>query len=170
MCGEGPRDVGKRDYQTQHWIDGPAILIFKVALKRQCKHNCCVIGIERKELRRIPFQKRKGKGIKGHGIKAYQLALYARKRGIKFAICYVDCDIHDFNELYSEIRNGFEKVTKVRGIAMVPMKMIESWILADENAYPSYAGKYLKIPDYLPDLKKYGEIKQIPIATTPKMF
>ena len=135
MCGEGSQDVGKRDYQTKHWIDGPAVVFFEVALKHQCKNNCSVIGIERKELVSIPIQKRKRKGIEGYGIKAYRLSIYALKNGIQFAVCYVDYDKRDFNELYSEICKGFESVTSVKGTPMIPKKMIESWILADEHAY-----------------------------------
>jgi len=136
MCGEGSQDVGKRDYQTDHWIDGPAAALFKVALDHSHNRACNITGINKYELdKEISVQKGVLKIVKGHGIKAYRLARYALLKRITFAVCYVDCDRRDFDDLHREFQKGFESVTSVKGIPMIPKTMIECWLLADEHAY-----------------------------------
>jgi len=46
ICGEGPTDVGKENYTTHEWIDGPAI-----AFVRSVSHVVLdITGIEHKRL------------------------------------------------------------------------------------------------------------------------
>ena len=130
VCGEGSTDVGKRDYETSQWIDGPAIAYIKNASTKKLQ----IDGIQKNKLPRI----QKAKCKKGHSVKAERLCRYAILKSYKVAICYVDCDNNDFEAIYSDISCGFSFYSnQVIGIPMIPKAMIESWLLADEKAFSS---------------------------------
>ena len=88
--------------------------------------------------------------------------MIAKKRGLNKIICYVDADRipgkgtkesaarQSFQRVYKEIQNGFETFNekfsrqyqrKLVGIPMVPLRMIESWLLSDETAFTKCFGK-----------------------------
>jgi len=134
VCGEGPTDVGKKDYNTSVWIDGPAVAYIKNASTKKLQ----IDGIGKNELPKI----QKVKCKKGHSVKAERLGRYAILHSYKVAICYVDCDNNDFEIIYQDISFGFSFYShKVIGIPMIPKAMIESWLVADENAYLKVFGK-----------------------------
>ena len=134
VCGEGSTDVGKRDYETSQWIDGPAIAYIKNASTKKLQ----IDGIEKHKLPKI----QKVKSLKGHSVKAEKLCLYAILHHYMVAICYVDCDKNPFEKIYKDITEGFSDYkNKVIGIPMIPKAMIESWLVADENAFLKVFGK-----------------------------
>ncbi|HNX02145.1 MAG TPA: hypothetical protein PLE33_00925 [Candidatus Cloacimonas sp.] len=134
VCGEGSTDVGKRDYETSQWIDGPAIAYIKNASTKKLQ----IDGIEKHKLPKI----QKVKSLKGHSVKAEKLCLYAILHHYMVAICYVDCDKNPFEKIYKDITEGFSCYQDiVIGIPMIPKAMIESWLVADENAFLKVFGK-----------------------------
>ncbi len=142
VCGEGSTDVGKRDYETSQWIDGPAIAYIKNASTKKLQ----IDGIGKNDLPKI----QKVKSLKGHSVKARKLGIYAMLHSYKVAICYVDCDKNTFEDIYKDITEGFSDYqNKVIGIPMIPKAMIESWLVADENAFLRVFGKKPSKP-YLP--------------------
>lgn len=71
-------------------------------------------------------------------------------------VCYVDADRKHgsgksrlesqkrLQEVYNQISNGFQQFSQERSqnsIPMVPLKMIESWLLADDQAFTQCFGK-----------------------------
>lgn len=135
LCGEGPTDYGKKIFADGKWgwIDGPAqIYIKKVLPVEDIEIDC----LEKQAIKKLRLQRIPSK-VKGHGIKAFKLAIQAREQGIGIAVCYVDADNHDFDTIYQQIAQGFDEFgsDKVVGIPMIPKRMIESWLLADEGAF-----------------------------------
>ena len=163
VCGEGPTDVGKREYNTSHWIDGPAVAYIKNASTKELQ----IDGIEKNELPRM----QKVKCKKGHSVRAERLGRYAILHSYKVAICYVDCDNNAFENIYNEISEGFSYFQNaVIGIPMIPKAMIESWLLADENAYLKvFGGKPSKPPLPKEPESLWGK-KEDPISNYPKNF
>lgn len=144
VCGEGSTDVGTREYGSDAWINGPAIPYIHNA----SPIGLSIMGISSKELEcQVPVLRRNPP--KGFGVKAYRLSAYAKRNGYDVAICYVDCDKYKDIDLFpirhQEIDNGFTIAdTGVIGIPMIPKRMMESWLLADEKAYQTL---FDKIPD-----------------------
>ncbi|MCD8479270.1 MAG: DUF4276 family protein [Candidatus Cloacimonetes bacterium] len=125
--------MGKEDFVTHQWIEGPAIAFVKAASPVAISAK----GIEHRALiRKLKLQKTKSKG---HGVKAERLAKYASMRGYHAAICYIDCDSNidkDHKAKISILTQGFTNSgVSIRCIPMVPMAMIENWLLADAQAY-----------------------------------
>jgi hypothetical protein len=170
VCGEGPTDVGVREYGSGVWNNGPAISF----INNTSPIELLIDGISLTELEnKVPIlQRRKPKGF---GTKALRLSRYAKMNNIDVAICYVDCDkkqdIDLFAKRYQEINDGFKQaVTGVVGIAMIPKRMIESWLLSDENSYKSLFGKipeHPRLPNKPEELK--GD-KHDPDSDYPKHY
>lgn len=168
ICGEGPTDVGKENYTTHEWIDGPAI-----AFVRSASHVVLdITGIEHKRL--FDLQKLQRTKSRGHAIKAERLAKYAEKKKYQVAICYIDCDSRDdkeFNSKAQAVRDGFANSgVRIKCIPMIPKAMIENWLLADEGAH---AKVFQKAPSKPPLPSHPEEIwgkDNDPTSNHPKCF
>lgn len=139
ICGEGPSDVGKTDYESQKWIPGPAVAFVEKAFA----HDTTIIAISRQDLLHN-HKHRLGRirSKKGHAVKAERLAKLARRQNCNIAICYIDCDRNEFDSLYNDVVLGFDRSeTKIVGIPMLPKPMIEAWLMGDKNAYLQVLGK-----------------------------
>ena len=89
-------------------------------------------------------------------------------------MCYVDSDStesKDFNEKYNDIMNAYIELDREEdSIPIIPVTMIESWILADEEAYYLTFGKY---PEKVKLPKKPESIwgnKEEPKSDYPKRY
>jgi hypothetical protein len=154
LHGEGPTDCGKKDAFGK-WIDGPIqIMMRKInnALEIDCK--------AKNEIKNVRLQ-RSIKGIKGHGISAAKLAVLANTYSYDIVALYRDADNrtgydakkgHACKKLYSEIKkdiyNGFKQSSgKMKFIAVIPVKMIENWLLADSKGFEkAFKGKCPELP------------------------
>ena len=151
LCGEGPTDYGSRRYASDEWDEGPVQPIIRKSINVEIVFDYAT----RDDIKKKRIQRTGGKGLKGHGYKAYALCLIARSMNIDHIICCVDADRSTsssntavnarkrFREVYAEIRNGFELFSAERSessIPMIPLKMIESWLLADETAFATCFG------------------------------
>lgn len=160
LCGEGPTDYGNPEYGTNRWEEGPVQPI----IRKTASTLFIFEHVEKNEVKRLRIQ-RGPRG--GHGIKAYKLSVIAKKRKIDRVICYVDADKlsgkgnketaarESFLRVYTDIKNGFNDFNerfgsrngrKIQGIPMVPLRMIESWLLSDKNAFFKCFGKYPSNP------------------------
>jgi len=160
LCGEGPTDYGNPEYGTNRWEEGPVQPI----IRKTAGKPFIFEHVEKKELKRLRIQ-RGPQG--GHAVKAYKLSVIAKKRKIDRVICYVDADKlsgkgnkeavakESFRRVYSDIKNGFNDFNerfgsrngkKIHGIPMVPLRMIESWLLSDGNAFYKCFGTYPSSP------------------------
>ncbi|MEA1961980.1 MAG: DUF4276 family protein [Bacillota bacterium] len=180
LCGEGPTDYGQPIYGSTGWEEGPLQPIIRKSVHVEIEFDC----VTKQEVKEKRIQGRHK--VQGHGVKAYKLCRIAEDRGaVDHIICYVDADRdaasttsrRDFgkrvNELYSEIRDGFEKFSEERGRSSIPMialKMIESWLLSDETAF----ARCFNSPPTNPGLPQQPELiwgdKGDPTSNYPKNY
>lgn len=139
----------KPKYASDEWEEGPVQPIIRKSINVDIIFEYATReDVKEKRLQRA-------RGLKGHGRKAYALCLIARSMDIDHIICYVDADRSTsssksaadarkrFREVYEEIRSGFQQFSAERSatsIPMIPLKMIESWLLADETAFATCFG------------------------------
>lgn len=166
ICGEGPTDSGKRDYDNGIWIDGPAIAFFRKASGGESS----VEGIEHSELKKAQkIQKTKSKG---HGVKAERLAIYAARNNYDTARCYVDSDTTDekeYNRIYRSVKDGIQNSNApVQCIPMIPKSMIESWLLGDPEAYRTVFSSTPEDPPLPKKPEKVWGQKRDPESNYPK--
>lgn len=147
ICGEGPTDCG-RDNPEQ--ADGPIqIYMKKIAEDKD-------LSFEKYDRKHSGSQSNirhiQGRGkLKGHAVKCRLMTLDAISREFDVAAFYVDTDKPTagsntskracekrFQELKENIEEGFEAANSngnIKTIAIVPCKMIESWLMGDPAAF-----------------------------------
>lgn len=152
VTGEGHTDYGQRDYYTNQWLDGPIQGYMKKIADRVSQEPLEFHVLEKEDVRRVKVQQRNLKGLKGMGIPAKKFSILMKEKGLRKGVFYSDTDKESrtkntehtarkqFEERYQEIAEGLEGTD---AIPMVPLRMIESWILADENALGKVLDKEL---------------------------
>lgn len=145
VVGEGPTDCGR--YKDNQWVDGPVQIYLRRLLP-----SADVITIDKNHIRRDrksnSRQQRSIRGLKWHSIKAYYAAEIAKEQSCDCVAVYVDADKpednpkaeHSCRQRYQNIKqqiiDGLSAAHVEKQIAIVPLKMIESWMLGDPNAFP----------------------------------
>lgn len=153
LCGEGPTDYGNPKYGSNEWEEGPVQSIIRKSVNGDIEFAYA----SKEDVKGKRIQRRTGVKVIGHGAKSFKLCMIAEDRGdIDNIVCYVDADREHgsgkseleskkrLQEVYSQISNGFQQFSDARSqssIPMVPLKMIESWLLADEHAFAQCFGK-----------------------------
>lgn len=144
VTGEGPTDYGKADYGNPgKWIEGPIqVYLRRIAADNNAKLNLEVI--DRAEIQKIKLQRRQLNGISGKAIPARKFYIKCKENKIDHGVYYCDADraagesnsnIHQLekrhNEIYDEVKVGMYDDNNF--IPAIPCRMIENWMLADEN-------------------------------------
>lgn len=154
IYGEGPTDCGALDPLTGKLVEGPVeVYIRKILSDQEGVEFTLITDLSKEKLDRPKFQ-RIGNSLKGHRGKASILIRLAIADKCDCAAYYSDGDRAQgsdarrenvcqrrYNELKDEIISGFASVrieNAVHGVAIIPMKMIESWLMGDPTAF-SYA-------------------------------
>lgn len=181
LCGEGPTDYGRQKYGSTEWEEGPVQSI----IRRSVLADIEFTNATKNDVRKVRIQRTSAK-LKGHGVKAYQLCVIARQLGdIDNIVCYVDADRDQgssksardakkrVQDIYNEIQMGFEQFSAARSessFPMIPLKMIESWLLADEIGFTACFGK----PPTSPPLPRQPELiwgdENVPTSDHPKNY
>jgi hypothetical protein len=92
--------------------------------------------IKKSELKKVRLHQKKNVAITDHRKRIKSLAFIADKDGVNFIAYHSDAD-KKYSETYGEIKSEFDKLSNFHCVAIVPKEMIESWLLADDGAYPS---------------------------------
>ena len=155
IYGEGSTDCGVHEFVTRELLEGPIEVYIRKILGDQEKVVFTLITDLRKDKLDRPKLQRIGKSLKGHGLKASILMRLAIADKCDSAAYYSDGDRAQgsdarrenvcrkrYNELKNEIISGFASVciempmaNTVRRVAIIPMKMIESWLMGDPAAF-----------------------------------
>jgi hypothetical protein len=98
--------------------------------------NLEIQWVKRNELKEVRTHRKSGIVISGHYKKIKALAFIAAKNGSKHIAYHQDAD-GKYADVLRDIKAEFDKLSGFHCLAIVPKEMIESWLLADENAYPS---------------------------------
>ena len=155
LHGEGVTDCGISNGYGG-WDEGPVQILMKKinsTLEIECISKD---GIkERKKLQKSLS------GLKGHGRYSALLAHIAKERQYDVAALFRDADrkqgtdlrkMHTcckrYHEVKADIYEGFEKSRcNLEYLAIIPMKMIENWLLSDQNSFVSaFNGKAPNLP------------------------
>lgn len=156
VTGEGPADIGELDYNTNNLLEGPVlILIRRLLSEREIDFIYWDRKAEDAKNGRKGFrvQGRKEK-LSGYGKLAYHFKCRANDQSADAALFFSDADrdsgrdARKYNECkkrYSTLKNDIEKGfqaadTKAhsktcKGVAIIAVKMIESWLLSDREAF-----------------------------------
>ena len=163
---EGPVEMYIRKIATDCEIE------FQLFTRSQLKNDNSV-RLQRKSLL----------GLSGSEIQAVKLAAIAGKQGFDIAAFFCDCDNpgnghnteerairRSFERLYEEIQNALEKGIMdkdTKPLVIIPIKMIESWIMSDPDSFRIVFGRKGKadFPDY-PELD-WGDLRD-PKSNFPK--
>lgn len=187
VTGEGPTDYGRKIFNTKlgkyQWQWGPVKeLLEKCRIKLINEIEVEWVPVEKEDLKRVKLL-RTDKNLKGRAIPARKFRNYCCEKQIPFGIFYTDADRGEnsgkemkqaekhFIMVYSEVKDGLEmNKPEDEFIPMIPMKMIENWLLADEGIYNN---EYGKIPTN-PSLPKQPELiwgnKEDPKSDYPKNY
>ena len=159
IYGEGPTDYGWKN-KSGKWEEGPAVRLVRkcafvhdVDLDIEFGDKAVIDG-----KKRIKLGTRHLRGVRGKGIPALHFALYAMRNKCDKGIFYCDTDRviegkntkeddcrKHFLKIYDEVIFGFQAadVKDWKGIPMIALKMIECWLLSDEDAYKECFGQPL---------------------------
>ncbi|SPF35236.1 conserved hypothetical protein [Candidatus Desulfosporosinus infrequens] len=182
LCGEGPTDYGRQKYGSKEWEEGPVQSIIRKSVQVDIEFTCVI----KNGVRDVKIQRRTSEKLKGHAVKAYKLCVMANELGdIDNIVCYVDADRDQgssksardakkrVQDIYNEIQMGFAQFSATRSessFPMIPLKMIESWLLADEIAFTACFGK----PPTRPSLPRQPELiwgdENDPTSDHPKNY
>lgn len=158
ILGEGSTDVGQRDYQTGRFIEGPIPIMIRRILNEPVAMEL-LDKSDRKELKGKHFQ-RSIKGLRGQGLYSWWAKSKAVEQSFDAVVFYSDSDREGgsnaknkvdcykrFKEVKSNIEEGFHRVQNadILELAIVPVKMIESWLMADAEAFSSAFGGVRRI-------------------------
>ncbi len=140
LVGEGPTDCGWEDNGI--WEDGPV----QVYLRR-LMNEVEILTVHKSQIRDMRKKKRQRRIIgklKGHSVNAFFIAQAALDNECDCAAMYVDgdesskdfhtCQVR-YDSLKEEILAGLQIFTNIQALAIIPMKMIESWMLGDSEAF-----------------------------------
>lgn len=176
LYGEGPTDYGMEAYSTGKWLDGPVqSFMRKICPDIEIK---CVASLkdDRPKVQRKTLQ-----SLHGHAPEALFLSLKAKEMGKDIAALYIDGDRTPgcrptkeldckkrHRELKEQILEGFQSSRcTLSCLPIIPMKMIESWLMSDPQSFPkAFGGETpLEMPAH-PELE-WGE-KNSPSSNYPK--
>jgi len=113
--------------------------VIPILIKKILKtHDVDIKWIKRDELRKMKTHRKSNIKISGHYKWIKALATYSLLKGSKYIAYHQDADGR-FTEVYKAITSEFLSLRENSFfcLAIVPKEMIESWLLSDDNAYPS---------------------------------
>jgi hypothetical protein len=110
------------------------------------KFDLDIQRIERETLKKMKLH-RKNKISRPYKL-INTLAFFAQREGCKYIAYHQDADRHS-DERYNSIREVFKLIEQsgINCLAVVPKETIESWLLADEHAYPEIPKDLPKKPE-----------------------
>ena len=152
IYGEGSTDCGVHEFVTTELLEGPVEVYIRKILGDQEEVEFTLTDLTKEK--RPKFQ-RIGKNLGKHGRNAALLMRLAIADKCDCAAYYSDADRVQgsdarkktecqkrYNEIRCEIVSGFASVciempmaNAVRRVAIIPMKMIESWLMGDPAAF-----------------------------------
>lgn len=154
ILGEGATDVGVFD-GAGRWLKGCVLkLVEKVNTMKEINY----IPVEKKVLPKT-LPKKGQRKFDGHGKVVQKLIFYSQLKNLDYGliIYYGDIDKESgtkntrlqaakaSEQAYKQAYAAFEFFNK-KGIAIIPLRMLESWLLADEQAFYKSFGHKVRLP------------------------
>ena len=165
ITGEGPTDYGWKSFGSGNWQEGAATKLLRRCAEAKLREKgrggkLNLHFADRKDVEAFQLQRSLSHGLKGKSIPALRFYMLMKNRelkeGIKYSAGVYYCDADHaantppsqlFGKIYSQISTA-ATMTKSRSsgnqntplIPMVALHMIESWLLADANAFIKHYG------------------------------
>lgn len=155
IMGEGPTDVGGRDYQTGRFLEGPIPVMIRRGLEEPVEMDLLEKSARKEKTSKRSHFQRSIKGLHGQGVCSFWAKKQAAEGAYDAVVFYSDSDREGgrdsrtevacrkrFSEVKADIEAGFRRANHpdVFDLAIVPVKMIESWLMADSDAFSSAFG------------------------------
>lgn len=160
VVGEGPTDYGNMEYdkksQKNIWKEGPIFPLIRHAAEL-FDHSVNIEAVDKHDVLKMRTQRsmRKLSGLDGKANDSARFSLFLSMRGYQYGIFYCDADKEAgtkntdvrvcqklLQRVYSEVETGIQKV-KVENqavVPMIPLKMIECWLMSDEKVFQELFG------------------------------
>jgi hypothetical protein len=136
LCGEGPTDQGRKDFIDSEYVNSDGVL--QILIKKVSKiDNLTFVTKTRQELKNtVKFHKRYYSKQEANSRK---ILIAANKENCTHIAYHRDEDNKGLKEIHQQAQGYFEDAKKkgINCIAIIPMHMTESWLLADKNAFPT---------------------------------
>lgn len=162
VTGEGSTDYGQSGYHPRtgspEWKWGPVKELCILCLDpEERKEEPEFYPVHKEDVKRIKLL-RSDSGLEGRAIPARKFRNLCREQKLEYGIFYSDADrggdsgkaVHSarkhFEKVYQEVITGLQSEDHKNFIPMIPLKMIECWLLADEKAFYDCFGKRIKLP------------------------
>ena len=152
LTGEGVTDYGWQEYASRQWHEGAAAKLIRACAERE-GFDVSFIFVERKAIDSLKLQARQMQGLRGKAVPAKKFQLLMHKKGVSAGVYYCDADrasgtannSHQAEKQFSRIRSDIQSIDDVGKTAeavipMVALRMIESWLLSDRNAFGAAFG------------------------------
>ena len=153
LTGEGVTDYGWQEYASRRWQEGAAAKLIRACAERQ-GFTVSFTFVERNAIDSLKLQARQTQGLNRKAIPAKKFQLLMRKKGVSAGVYYCDADrasgtannSHQAEKQFFRIRSEIQSISEVGKpaevvIPMVALRMIESWLLSDRNAFEAAFGK-----------------------------
>ena len=190
LTGEGNTDYGEYGFNKKtgnmEWFPGPLVPLIQhtaALLKKECEIDL----VDKHDVLKMKTQRtmKKMNGLGGKAKDSARYALYLKLKGYQYGIFYCDADKENgkkntdenvCKKLYADVRGEIEegieatRSSEQKIIAMVALKMIECWLLADVKAIGVAIGEQpekIKLPPY-PEL--IWGTKDDPKSNYPKHY
>lgn len=160
VTGEGPTDYGRETYDKglTQWAWGPIRHLMDRCIENYGQSDYPeFVAIHKQELKTAKLL-RSDKKLEGLSIPARKFKNYCRENKLQYGVFYADADKREssgktmrearkhFEEVYSEVEKGLGGEEEKNFIPMIPLKMIENWLLADEEAFQTCYRTSVKLP------------------------
>lgn len=163
LVGEGPGDCGWENNGS--WEDGPVQIYL-----RRLIDNVDILTVHKSQIKAMRKNKRQKRSFQrllgGHSLNAFFISQAAVDNGCDCAAMYLDGDEpskehricqNRYNLLKAEILAGLQAGSNnedVQTLVIIPMKMIESWMLGDQAAFlhlykKELDHKYFRTPELI---------------------
>ena len=187
FTGEGPTDYGRQAFGSETWQEGAAMYIFRKTAASLGLEHVDIVPIDKKSYAQVHLQ-RLPHTIKGRGQTCYKFLMYLQlhkshtsdeKQQPAVFYCDIDklpgaknasetvCKRHYQDE--TEHINAAIKCFARPCIAMMPLKMIENWLLSDKAAFQK-AFDTTACPALPPKPELIWGDDEEPISNYPKHF
>lgn len=162
VTGEGSTDYGQAGYHQKtgqrEWKWGPVKGLCILCLDQEEMGAVPEFyPVHKEDVKRIKLL-RSDSGLEGRAIPARKFRNLCREQKLEYGIFYTDADrggesgkaAHSakkhFEKVYQEVIRGLQAEENKNFIPMIPLKMIECWLLADEKAFYRCFEKISRLP------------------------
>jgi hypothetical protein len=135
LCCEGPTDQGRKGYFDGGYINSSGVMQILIQ-KTSSGINLEFVVKTRQDIKAI---RNKKKYLNKQEQTSIRLAWLAKRESCAHIAYHRDEDNKGFKEMYEQVQGYFvdAKKKEINCLAIVPMHMTESWLLADKDAFPN---------------------------------